>query len=148
MPMNEEILQQILDKHNDWYECRDDGVCADLHDADLENGNVPDVDLQGAQLSEADMRWVNLQSANMAGADLSGADLRWANMDACFCDNVRFEGANIYGAQISAHNREKALSLGAIENETLFGNKRRRDCSEFILASYSLHSVNVQENKK
>ena len=58
--MNKEKLKEILDKHKKWLMLKDDGVCADLHEADL----------RGASLCEADLRGANLRRADLSGADL------------------------------------------------------------------------------
>ena len=63
--MKQEELQKILEAHKKWINSEDDGVRANLSEADL----------RGADLSDADLSDANLSEANLSGADLSGADL-------------------------------------------------------------------------
>jgi len=64
--MNQNELNEMLEKHTLWLVDKKDGERADLSEADL----------RGADLSGADLR-----EANLRGADLSKADLRGANLD-------------------------------------------------------------------
>lgn len=68
--MNKEKLKEILDKHKKWLMLKDDGVCADLHEADLRGASLCEANLRGASLCEADLRGANLRRADLSGADL------------------------------------------------------------------------------
>jgi len=56
-----------------------------LNDFDLSNlyligANLPGADLSGANLRNTNLTESNLAKANLSGADLSGADLKWSNV--------------------------------------------------------------------
>ena len=80
-------LQEILRKHNDWWNCRPGGCRADLCDADLRGAN-----LRGAYLCVANLRGANLCDADLCDADLCDADLRGANL----CDAKYNERTAMY----------------------------------------------------
>ena len=63
--MNDEKLQEILEKHSKWLENDEDGERANLYGADLQGA-----DLREANLQEADLRWADLRGANLRGANL------------------------------------------------------------------------------
>ena len=83
--MNQEELQKILEAHKKWINSEDDGVRADLSEA-----NLSGAELRGADLSGAELRGANLRGANLSDADLSGADLRGANLS-----DADLRGANL-----------------------------------------------------
>ena len=68
--MTKEKLKEIISRHAAWLREEDDGVRANLCDADLRGAN-----LCGADLRYANLRYANLRDANLCGADLSGANL-------------------------------------------------------------------------
>ena len=71
--MNQQELNEVLEKHAAWL---------------LGDENGERADLRGAYLGGADLRWAILPSANLSGADLSGADLRGANLSGADLENV------------------------------------------------------------
>lgn len=74
--MEQEKLQEILEKHKKWLNNEEGGERADLHGADLYGAY-----LRGAYLHGADLRGADLYGAYLHGADLSEADLYGAGLD-------------------------------------------------------------------
>ena len=106
--MNQEELQKILEAHKKWINSEDDGVRADLSEANLSGANLSDADLSGANLSDADLRGANLRGANLRGANLRGANLSDADLSGA---NLR--GANLRGAKLSGADLSGAKLRGA-----------------------------------
>ena len=84
--MEQNELQEILEKHQKWLKDEEGGEradlsSADLSSADLSGANLRYADLSGANLSGADLSSADLSSADLSGANLSGANLRYANLD-------------------------------------------------------------------
>jgi hypothetical protein len=71
--MTQEELNKILENHKKWLNNEDDGIRADLRDANLSGANLSGADLRDANLSGANLRDANLSGANLSGADLAGA---------------------------------------------------------------------------
>jgi hypothetical protein len=84
--VNQEQLNEILQKHKDWLNDIEGGVQADLRGADLsgcdlrfanlENSYLKGANLKGADLSCCDLTFANLRGANLRGVNLRDADLR------------------------------------------------------------------------
>ena len=87
--MNQE-LKGKLDGHAKWLRGQD-GVRADLSEANL----------RGADLSGADLSEVDLRGANLSGADLSGANLFWANLSEVDLSEANLNGADLREADLS-----------------------------------------------
>ena len=68
--INQEELNEILQKHEMWLKNEKSGKRADLIDVDLRG-----VNLSYANLSGADLRNANLGGADLTYVDLSNADL-------------------------------------------------------------------------
>ena len=59
--MKKEELSKILKNHKTWLDSKgEDGIRANLSDADLRGANLRDADLSGAYLRDADLRGANL----------------------------------------------------------------------------------------
>ena len=95
--MNQEELQKILEAHKKWINSEDDGVRADLSEANLSGANLSDADLSGAKL----------RGANLSGAKLSDADLRGANLDfSCWplwCGSLAVKVCKRIAVQLAYH---------------------------------------------
>ena len=68
--MDDNILNEILDKHRKWLDDEKGGECADLSHSDLSRS-----DLRGADLSHSDLSYSNLHGADLRRSDLSGANI-------------------------------------------------------------------------
>jgi|GEM_PF-1892124 len=71
---------------------------ADLIGADLSQANLRGADLSNADLVAADLSQASLQGANLAGADLEAADLSEANLSGANLIGANFRDANLCGA--------------------------------------------------
>ena len=91
--MDNEKLNEILERHRKWLNDEDGGERADLREANLRGAN-----LRGANLCEANLYGADLYGANLRGANLRGADLY---------------GANLYGADLREANLREANLRGA-----------------------------------
>jgi len=83
--MNKKELNKILKEHKEWLSNSNDGVMANLQDADLRYADLRNADLRYADLRNADLRnayleGTNLQDANLQNADLRNVDLQHANL--------------------------------------------------------------------
>jgi hypothetical protein len=76
----------------------------DLQDADLQDAYLRGANLQDANLQDAYLRGANLQDANLRGADLRGADLRGANLRGADLRGADLRGANLRGANLQDAN--------------------------------------------
>ena len=63
--MTQSEINKILELHKAWLNGDENGVKANLREADLRWANLRGADLRGANLSEADLRWANLREANL-----------------------------------------------------------------------------------
>ena len=84
--MNNDELQIILKKHQQWLNNEAGGKKANLSGAYLYKANLRWADFSGADLGGADLSGANLSGANLSRADLreanlSRADLREANLN-------------------------------------------------------------------
>jgi hypothetical protein len=130
--MNQQELNEILQKHSDWLDGIEGGVKADLSGADLENA-----DLRGTNLSGADLYNANLENADLRGTNLSGADL----VDAYLID-ADLENANLVDADLSGANLENANlynAKGFIQWQSPVGIKRI--CQSFKEGGYVMHKL-------
>ena len=99
--INQEELNEILQKHEMWLKNKKSGKRADLMGTDLSYVELRWVDLSyaelmGANLSNANLSDVNLKNANLKNTDLTNADLRDANLR-----GVDLRGANLRNADLT-----------------------------------------------
>ena len=121
-------LNEILRKHEMWFNNEEGGERADLIGADLSEANLRGADLIGAKLYGADLRCADLSEANLRcaklyGADLRCADLKWADLIGADLSeaNLRgvdlreadLRGANLYGADLRCADLRGAKLYGA-----------------------------------
>ncbi len=111
--MNKEKLKEILDKHKKWLMLKDDGVCADLHEADLRRADLRGADLRRADLHEADLRRADLRGASLRGASLCEANLRGASLCEANLRGASLRGANLRGANLIGADLRGADLRGA-----------------------------------
>ena len=78
--LNQEELNEILEKHEMWLKGEEGRERADLRYTDLSGADLTGVDLRYANLRGTDLRYANLRYANLSDADLRKADLRCADL--------------------------------------------------------------------
>lgn len=78
--MEQQKLNEILEKHKKWLRGEEGGEKADLSCADLSGADLSSVNLRSAILSYADLSRANLRSADLRSADLSSANLSSADL--------------------------------------------------------------------
>ena len=88
--MTQEVLSEILAKHNLWLQGKDDGEHANLKGAYLKRAYLKDAILEDANLQGANLKDANLKDAILKRANLDGADLERANLE-----RANLEGADI-----------------------------------------------------
>lgn len=69
--MTRKELDKILELHKKWLKNENDGVRADLHEANLRGADLYKANLRGANLHKADLRGANLYGANLIGANMN-----------------------------------------------------------------------------
>ena len=116
--MEQEKLQEILEKHKKWLNDEEGGERADLYGANLRGAYLHEADLyganlRGAYLSEANMREANLRGADLSGANLHEADLYGANLRGAYLSEANLREANLSGADLSGANLHEADLHGA-----------------------------------
>ena len=148
-------LNKVLDLHERWLNNKDDGVRANLAEADLSRtylaeadlrkaslsaSNLYEANLHGANLSEAeldianlcgaDMRGADLRVANLRGADLREADLREADLREADLRVANLRGANLRGANLREAKNIPFLPLACPEKGEFVAFKK---CSGYIV---------------
>lgn len=90
-------LDKILELHNLWVcSAGDNGMQANLLDADFSNVDFTGANLEDADLTDANLYGANLQCANLRRANLAGINLTKANLS-----GADLSGADLYGADLS-----------------------------------------------
>lgn len=107
-------LREILRKHKDWLENKDDGVMARFGESDLSRENLSymilcGADFTGANLLEANLDISNLSNAilvntNLRNATLTNANLNGANLSCTDLSCADLNGANLTGADLTGAN--------------------------------------------
>lgn len=98
--MEQEKLQEILEKHKKWLNNEEGGERADLRGANLYEADLHEADLRGAYLRGANLRGADLYGANLRGAYLHGADLREANLRGADLSGANLHEADLHGADL------------------------------------------------
>ena len=106
--IEDEELNQILEKHAKYLREEDGGECADLSYIDLSEKN-----LSGMDLSEAILVGTNLMKANLSGADLSNACLIKASLTGADLTGATLVNAEMNGADLDHMNAREADFSGA-----------------------------------
>ena len=107
-----EELNEVLRKHQHWYDMDCDGW--EHMQADLTNTDLSGVDLSGKNLAFVCLNGANLMDANMTGTCLMGARL----VAACLV-NTNLTGADLTEASLSYANLFGADLSGAILTRTI-----------------------------
>ena len=112
--LNQEELNEILEKHEMWLKNekggeRADLINVDLRSIDLSNVNLSGADLKNANLGGADLSNVNLSNAdlwnvNLSYAELRGSDLWNINLSESDLNNANLSDTNLRGADLSYSN--------------------------------------------
>ena len=148
-------LNKALDLHERWLNNKDDGVRANLAEADLSRTYLAEADLRKASLSAsnlyeanlcgADMREANLHrailsEANLYGVDMRGADLYEAdlyganlygvNLSGADLSRVDLRGANLYGVDLSGATNIPFIPYACPEKGEFVAFKK---CGEYII---------------
>lgn len=91
--MEQNILNDILEKHKKWLDCEADGERADMSGADLRDADLRGADLRDAYLHYADMRGADLREADLRGADIdySAWSLRCGSLKAHVDDRIAIQ---------------------------------------------------------
>jgi len=116
--MTPDQLKTVLTAHKQWLDGEQNGIRADLRDAnlygaDLRDADLRDADLRDANLHGADLRDANLHGANLHGADLSDANLSDANLRYANLRDADLRGADLHGADLSGADLRGAYLRGA-----------------------------------
>ena len=101
-------LATILESHKLWRETLgEEGIYANLRDADLADADLTGAYLHGANLQGADLWRANLRGANLHGANLTSAYLRYTDLT----------GANLTSANLSHADLTDADLTGTVLDE-------------------------------
>ena len=93
---------------------------ADLREANLGGADLRKADLRGAGLSGADLRKADLREANLGGAELRGAGLSGAGLSGAGLRGADLSGADLHMADLSGANLINAkLSSANLINANL-----------------------------
>ena len=111
--MEQEKLQEILEKHRKWLNDEEGGERADLCEADLRGADLRGANLRVADLRDANLRVADLRDANLREADLREADLRDANLRGADMPGADLRGANLRGADLCEADLREADLCGA-----------------------------------
>jgi hypothetical protein len=144
---NGEHLTILRRGHASWNEWRQrSGIEEpDLSDAKLRGANLNEADLSGANLSGADLGEANLLKAevylaNLRGADLSEAKLNRANFGAADLSGANLSEATLCGANLS---RANLFSTDLSEANFVGADLREADLSGANLRGADLREVNL-----
>ena len=129
--IEDEKLNEILDKHTKWIKKLDGGECANLSFVDLSEKDLSGKDLSGAILIGA-----NLTKANLRGATLEDAYLQRASLGSANLTDAVFKNAEMNGIRMPYANAKGADFCGANMVQSLMW-----DCdfekAEFVLSDLS-----------
>ena len=104
--INQEELNEILEKHQMWLNDEEGGECADLSYVDLSNADLSDTNLTAANLMGVDLSDADLYNANLACTDLRNADLRNANLTDADLRNSNLIYTNLRCTDLTSANLE------------------------------------------
>ena len=111
-------LKSILESHKLWRETLgEEGIYANLRDADLADADLTGAYLHGANLQGADLWRANLRGANLHGANLRGANLGAANLTSAYLRYTDLTGANLTSANLSHADLTDADLTGTVLDE-------------------------------
>lgn len=110
-------VEQLLQQYHETGERDFSGIDLsgkDLGGETLENANLSEAYLNGANFRGTKLRAVNLSGANLRGATFNGADLRKANLSFADVRGTDFSGADLRGANLTFVLLNEANITGAI----------------------------------
>ena len=127
--MNNNELQEVLEKHIKWIRNEAGGVRANLRGADLRRADLWSADLRRANLRDADLRGVdlrvtNLRGTNLRGADLRDADLRGADLRVTNLRDTNLRGANLRVADLRGAKNVPFIPYSCPEVGSFIGYKK------------------------
>ena len=138
-------LNEILRKHEMWFNGEEGGERANLYRAILIGANLYGADLSGAKLCEANLRRANLSEADLSEADLYMADLRGAylrgtNLDyvsyPLYCNGLYIHVDDRIGIQLLYH----AISNILFSHNT--SDNLKKQVSALVDTANKFHRVN------
>ena len=94
-------LKEVIYNHMLWLQDGDEGVRADLRNADLSYADLRNANLSYANLRNANLRNADLRNANLRNADLRNADLRYADLRYADLRNADLSYADLSNADLS-----------------------------------------------
>lgn len=105
--MTQEVLNEILAKHELWYKGKKEGEranlqCASLQDANMQNASLHHANMQDAYMQHADMRYADLREADMRGADMRGVDIDYSAWP-LWCGSLKAHVDNRIAIQLLYH---------------------------------------------
>ena len=115
--MEQEKLQEILEKHKKWLNDEEGGERADLYGANLRGANLHEADLYGANLYGANLREADLYGANLRGANLHEADLDFSCLP-LWCGSLSAQFDDRQLKQIAYHLVKAGLQSKNASDET------------------------------
>ena len=133
-----EELKVILNNHEKWLNNDDNGVRANLGNADLRNVNLYGANLRNADLGYADLRNATLYDANLGNADLRNVNLYGANLRNADLCNVNLYGANLGNADLGYADLRNADLCNA---DLCGANLRNADLGNADLRNVTLNGV-------
>jgi sigma-B regulation protein RsbU (phosphoserine phosphatase) len=110
-------VEQLLQQYHEKGERDFSGIDLsgkDLGGETLENANLSEAYLNGANFRGTKLRSVNLSGANLRGATFNGADLRKANLSFADVRGTDFSGADLRGANLTFVLLNEANITGAL----------------------------------
>lgn len=78
--MDNNELNEILNKHKKWLNHEEGGERANLNNCDLRYSNLRGSDLRGSDLRYSDLRYSDLRGSDLSGSDLRYSDLCYSNL--------------------------------------------------------------------
>ena len=138
--ISKEELKEILELHALWLDTNgEEGIRANLSNANLRYTNLSNADLRYANLSKADLR-----DADLSKADLRDADLRYANLRYTNLSNANLRYTNLSNADLRYAN----LRYTNLSNADLFNaNLRDADLSNADLFNANLRDADLRDVK-
>lgn len=106
----QEMLRTDVQKFNTYRENNPD-TPPDLENADLSQSNLVGADLRKANLRHANLEGADLRRARLQQADLSGADLRGANLLEANFHAAKMAGCDLTGARLDFVNSSLRICL-------------------------------------
>lgn len=144
-----EILNDIICKHERWLNSKEDGKCAslvgmDLRYASLANRDLRYINLNSTILNHSDLRGADLRNTSLKYADLHNSDLSLADLS--FSD---LTSANLHSAYLCKTNLGNSIlcNVDLCESQLHNANFSNTDLSFTDLYNAVLYDNNKEEIK-